>query len=122
MWQSWSHDNGHTWTRVTPLPFYGHCANLLYTRSGITLLGHRDPGMCIHYSLDQAKTWAGSAMIDPCGGAYSQMVELPDGRVLIVYYTEGGKSQIRAQFLQVTRSGISVVPEGQTIEPKRSCS
>jgi rhodanese-related sulfurtransferase len=48
-------------------------------------------------------------MIDPCGGAYSQMVELPDGRVLIVYYTEGQRSQIRAQFLEVSQSGIGVV-------------
>jgi len=109
MWQSWSRDNGSTWTRPEPLPFYGHCANLLHTRSGVTLLAHRDPGMAIHYSLDQAKTWAGSVMIDPCGGAYSQMVELPDGRVLIVYYTEGQKAQIRAQFLDVAQSGIRVV-------------
>jgi hypothetical protein len=109
MWQSWSRDNGSTWTRPSPLPFYGHCVNLLYTRSGITLLAHRDPGMAIHYSRDQAKSWAGSVMIDPCGGAYSQMVELPDGRVLIVYYTEGQRSQIRAQFLEVSQSGIGVV-------------
>lgn len=120
MWQSRSRDNGATWTRPALLPFYGHCANLLYTRSGITLLGHRDPGMCIHYSLDQAKTWAGGLMIDPCGGAYSQMVELPDGRVLVVYYTEGEKSQIRAQTLEVTRWGIralSLEPTSRGVAP-----
>ncbi len=109
MWQSRSDDNGRTWSRPTPLPFYGHCANLLRTSSGVTLLGHRDPGMTVHHSVDEAKTWAGAAMIDPCGGAYSQMVELPDGRILIVYYTEGAQSQIRAQFMKVDKSGIRVV-------------
>jgi sialidase-1 len=106
MWHSWSRDNGRTWTRPAPLPFFGHCANLLYTREGVTLLAHRDPGMAIHWSLDQAKTWAGAVMIDPCGGAYSQMVELPDGRILIIYYSEGARSQIRAQFLRTDPSGI----------------
>ena len=106
MWQSRSTDNGKTWTRPAPLPFYGHCPNLLYTRSGVTLLGVRDPGMCIRFSLDEAKSWAGAVMIDPCGGAYSQMVELPDGRILVVYYTEGKRSQIRAQLLRVDQSGV----------------
>ena len=106
MWQSWSRDNGHTWTKQAPLPFYGHSPCLLYTKSGVTLLSHRDPGMTISYSFDNAKTWAGSVMIDPCGGAMSRMVELPDGRVLIVYYSEGGNSEIRAQFLKVSKSGV----------------
>ena len=109
MWQSWSRDNGETWTRPAPLPFYGHCANLLYTKNGVTLLAVRDPGMCLRYSVDQAKSWTGAAMIDPCGGAYSQMVQLPDGRILIVYYTEGKRSQIRAQFLQADETGIRVL-------------
>ena len=110
MWQSRSSDRGKTWTRPTPLPFFGHCANLLHTRSGVTLLGHRDTGMTIHHSRDQAKTWAGAVMIDPCGGAYSQMVELPDGHVLIVYYTEGRHSEIRAQRLRVDEQGVSLAP------------
>ncbi len=110
MWQSWSRDQGETWTKPEPLPFYGHCSNLLHTRNGVTLLAVRDPGMCVRYSFDQAKSWAGAAMIDACGGAYSQMVELADGRVLIVYYTEGRQSEIRAQFLRADSTGLRVVP------------
>jgi hypothetical protein len=45
-------------------------------------------------------------MLDACGGAYTQMVELPDGRVLTVYYTEGAQSEIRAQVLRVGEDGI----------------
>ena len=110
MWQSRSTDNGLTWTRPTPLPFYGHCANLLHTSSGTTLLAHRDPGVTIHFSHDQAQSWAGAVMIDPAGGAYTQMVELPEGHVLIVYYTEGSRSQVRAQRLRVDEDGVSPAP------------
>jgi hypothetical protein len=113
MWQTWSRDNGHTWTQPVNLPWYGHCPNLLRLRSGITLLAHRVPGLCVRYSLDDAKTWAGAAMIDSAGGAYSSMVELANGRVLIVYYTEGSRSQIRAQELQVRKSGIKAVTPRQ---------
>lgn len=109
MWQSRSRDGGRTWSKPTPLAIYGHSPCLLHTTTGVTLLAHRDPGTSVHYSTDQGNTWAGAVMIDPCGGAYPQMVELPDGRVLIVYYTEGGRSQIRGQFLRVDASGIDVV-------------
>ncbi len=106
MWQTWSCDNGHTWTKPTQLPWYGHSPNLLRTSSGITLLAHRVPGLTVRYSLDNAKTWSGAAMIDPAGGAYSSMVELPNGRILIAYYTEGRCSQVRAQLVDVRRTEI----------------
>ena len=101
MWGSFSRDDGKTWSPLKALPFYGHCANLLYTQSGLTLLAHRDPGLTIHLSRDEAKTWPDAVMIDPAGGAYSQMLELDKDRVLVVYYTEGIRSQIRAQVLRV---------------------
>ena len=117
MWQSRSQDEGRTWSKPAPLPFYGHCANLLATTSGVTLLAHRDPGMSIHYSLDQGKTWPGAAMIDSCGGAYGHMLELPDGRILVVYYTEGGRSQIRAQWLRVGPDGIQQASAEEGVQP-----
>ncbi len=122
MLQSWSHDNGATWSAIEPLPFYGHCSNLLYTSSGITLLACRDAGVTLHYSLDQAKTWTGSVMLDPCGGVYTQMVELPNGNVLIDYYTEASQSQIRSQILEVTPSGIRVVPPAPAPVPRPTAS
>jgi sialidase-1 len=109
MWQTWSSDHGHTWSRPAQTRWYGHSPNLLRLRSGITLLAHRVPGLTLRYSLDNATTWAGAVMLDPAGGAYSSMVELPDGRVLIAYYTEGSRSQIRVQTLEVRRSGVVAV-------------
>lgn len=111
MWGSFSRDHGRTWSPLEPLPFYGHCANLLHTKSGLTLLGHRDPGMTLQISRDEAKTWPEAVMIDPAGGAYSQMVELDNDRVLVVYYTEGGRSQIRAQMLSVADGKLQRVEQ-----------
>ena len=105
-WQSWSSDLGKTWTKPRPLNWYAHAPDLLLTSGGVLLCAHRDPGTAIHYSFDHGKTWAGMVMIDSCGGAYPAMVELPDGRVLIIYYSEGRKSDIRGQFLDVSREGV----------------
>ncbi len=105
-WQAWSEDWGETWTAPRPLPWYAHAPNLLLTRSGVLLCAHRDPGTAIHYSLDYGKTWAGMVMIDSCGGAYPAMVELPDGRIVIVYYSEGRCSDIRGQFLRASKKGV----------------
>ena len=106
MWGSFSRDDGKTWSPLEPMPFYGHCANLLYTQTGLTLLAHRDPGLTIHLSRDEAKTWPEAVMIDPAGGAYSQMLELDKDRVLVVYYTEGRRSQIRVTVLRVTDGDV----------------
>ena len=41
-----------------------------------------------------------------CIGAYPATVELKDGTVLIVYYTEGKDSDIRARRFKVKPDGI----------------
>jgi hypothetical protein len=43
-------------------------------------------------------------------GAYPATVELKDGSVLIVYYTEGKDSHIRAKRFKVTPTGIEFLP------------
>ena len=47
------------------------------------------------YSLDGGDTWSDVIEILDCGLAecgYPGMVELPDNRILVVYYTPGGQS------------------------------
>lgn len=105
-WRSQSDDLGKTWTPPEPMDWHAHAPNLLLTSRGVLLCAHRDPGTSIHYSFDYGKTWGGMVMIDSCGGGYPCMTELADGRVLIVYYTEGRRSDIRGQFLDVTRKGV----------------
>jgi len=76
----------------------------------VLLLGHRGPGTSLHYSLDDGRTWSENVQLDTVGGAYPSMVELSDGRVLVVYYEEGEGSAIRAQFLRADADGVELLP------------
>ncbi|MDP7015822.1 MAG: sialidase family protein, partial [Pirellulaceae bacterium] len=67
---------------------------------------HRVPSTSLHYSLDECKSWSENALIDGVGGAYPSMVNLKDGTVLVVYYEEGGGSNIRAKRFRATRDGV----------------
>ncbi len=106
MWKSISRDGGKTWSKAEPIGFPGHAPYLLKTTSGIVLCAHRLPGTSLHYSLDDGKTWSENVPVDTVIGAYPSMVEMPDGRILIVYYEEGEGSAIRAQFFTATRQGV----------------
>ena len=106
MWKSLSTDGGKTWTKSEPIGFMGHAPCLFRTSGGILLCGHRHPGTSLHYSLDDGATWSDNVQIDSYGGAYPSMAELPDGRILFVYYEEGKGSAIRAVFLKPTPNGI----------------
>ncbi len=110
MWRSVSHDGGKTWTKSVPIGFPGHAPYLLRTSQGILLVAHRLPNTSLHYSLDEGETWSENFEVDSVIGAYPSLAELPDGRVLIVYYEEGEGSSIRARFLRVTRDGVEFAP------------
>jgi hypothetical protein len=64
------------------------------------------PNTSIHISRDDCKTWQGPIEIDSCIGAYPSTVELKDHTILIVYYSEGPGSAIRAQRFKITQNGI----------------
>lgn len=106
MWESVSRDGGQTWSRAEKIGFYGQAPYLLYTSQGILLCAHRGPGTSLHYSLDLGQTWSENVLLDTCGGAYPSLVELPNGRVLCVYYEEGPNSALRAVTFRATREGI----------------
>lgn len=106
MWQSVSKDGGKTWSKSALIGFPGHAPYLMRTSQGILLCAHRLPGTSLHFSLDDGRTWSANHLLDTVGGAYPSMVEMPDRRILIVYYEEGPDSAIRAQFFRATRDGI----------------
>ncbi len=94
-----STDGGRTWTEPAPLPIDGDAPYLLLTSKGVLLCGFRHRptrSTCVISSTDFGRTWSERVTIDRVMGAYTSMVELPDGRVLVVYYTEGHGSDIRA--------------------------
>ena len=64
----------------------------------------------MHYSVDECRTWSENVLIDAVGGAYPSIVDLKDGTVLVVYYEEGGGSNIRAKRLRASKSGIEILP------------
>jgi sialidase-1 len=104
-----SDDCGKTWGPVKSFGFKGHCPYFLRHSSGVILLAHRVPATSLHWTSDEGKTWHGPVGIDTVGGAYSSMVELPDGLVYCVYYEEGPGSSIRGVRLRVDKGGVEIV-------------
>ena len=112
---TWSEstDGGRTWSAPSPVGFKGDCPYLLLTSENILLCGHRCRALhstCVIYSTDFAKTWKGPVILDRVSGAYPSLVELPDGRTLAVYYTEGRGSDVRCVYLEADETGIRVLP------------
>jgi hypothetical protein len=101
-----SNDRGYTWSVSKPIGFPGHCPYLHRSPEGIILLAHRIPNTSLHYSIDEGATWSDNVTVDDVGGAYPSMVTLNDGGILIVYYEEGDRSNIRARRFRATTAGI----------------
>jgi len=92
--------DGKNWSVAKDVGFLLHCPEL-HRVGKMILLTHRVPATAFHYSLDECQTWQGPVPIDSCGGAYPSMVTLKNGNVLVVYYTEGEKSEIRCKRLDL---------------------
>jgi sialidase-1 len=105
-----SRDGGRTWSAVKDIGFRGHAPHLYRHSSGVILLTHRVPNTALHISRDETKTWQGPFEIDNVIGAYPATVELRDRTVLVVYYTEGEGSEVRARRFRLTPSGIELLP------------
>lgn len=108
-----STDGGVTWTQPEPLGIPGQAAQMLVTSDGVLVAGYRwreERSTVVIWSHDLGRTWEGPKVVDPVVGGYPSLVELPDGRVLMVYYTEGAGSDIRGVFLDVSADGVEVLP------------
>jgi len=112
---TWSEstDGGRTWSPPKDLGIKGHCPYLLLTSKDVLLCGIRNPvtrSTDMLYSTDFGRNWCGPVMIDAVLGAYPSLAELPDGRIITVYYTEGEGSDIRGVYLTADENGIAIVP------------
>ncbi len=106
-----SQDRGAHWSPATPLGFVGHCPYLHRAPSGEVVLAYRQPkkepayGTALRVSHDDGESWSAPVGVDSVIGAYPSMVNLRDGSVLIVYYEEGGGSNIRARRFRLEPDG-----------------
>ena len=111
-----SKDHGRSWQRSEPMGFVGHCPYLHRTADGALVLAYRQPvdnptrGTALRISHDEAKTWSEAVRVDSVIGAYPSMVNLKDGSVLIVYYEEGGGSNIRARRWRMNDRKVEWLP------------
>ena len=101
MHQSYSSDEGYTWTRAAKLPHPGDAPTVIRTTDNVLAVGHRTPGTAVTLSADDGATWGTPCRIDTVGGAYPGLVELGDGSILCIHYEEGAGSSIRAAVFRV---------------------
>ncbi|MCD6361379.1 MAG: exo-alpha-sialidase, partial [Armatimonadetes bacterium] len=105
---------GRTWAPVQPLGIVGHAPYLYLTGNNILIAGFRHPptgSTSLAWSTDLGRTWSEPLLVDRVIGGYPRTVELPDGRIIFVYYTEGAGSDIRCVFLRATADGVEVLPK-----------
>ena len=71
------------------------------------------------------KTWSDNVQIDTHDGAYPSMIELPDGRILCVYFDEAAPvSAIQSVVFRATTKALSW-PNPLPIDPpgrRRGCT
>jgi len=107
-----STDGGVTWSQPEPLGIPGQAAQMLLTSEDVLVAGYRwreQGSTAVIWSNDLGRSWDGPKIVDRVVGGYPSLVELPDGRVLMVYYTEGAGSDIRGVFLDVSEDGVEVL-------------
>jgi hypothetical protein len=110
MYYATSSDLGLTWSPVQDIGFDGHAPHFTRLSTGEVLLTHRLPQTALHVSRDDCKTWQGPYILDQVIGAYPATVELKDGTILAIYYTEGNGSHVRALRFRLRQDGIDLLP------------
>jgi hypothetical protein len=95
-----SKDGGKTWGDYSDFSFIGHAPDLYRLRSGVILSAYRGlndtysaASVSFVYSLDQGATWSKPIVVEDCGAVecgYPSLLELDGGKLLVVYYAEGG--------------------------------
>ena len=108
-----STDNGRTWTEPQVMSVSGDAPYALLTSKGLLLLAfrhHPTHSTSMVYSRDYGKTWSEVILLDRVIGGYPSLIELTDGREIVVYYTEGGGSDIRSVFLRADSQSVEVLP------------
>jgi hypothetical protein len=112
MWETWSADQGRTWAPCVRGPFPGYAPSApVRTASGVVLFPTRFPGLALHHTRDDGRTWdggGGGTYIDTSIWAMGALAEVEPDVVLFVYM-DSWRSKLRAQFIRVTPKGLEPV-------------
>jgi sialidase-1 len=119
--QAWSDDSGTSWSSYQDLGFVGHAPELLQLTNGVVLSAFRELNdafshewTSLQWSLDDGVSWSERLQVRDCGAVecgYPALLELDDGRLLVVYYAPGGASidaviyRVDASYGPVTDAG-----------------
>jgi len=110
MWETWSHDQGKTWTPCVRGPFPGYAPSaMVKTASGVVVFPTRFPGLTLHHTRDDGMTWddgGGGTYLDTSIWAMGSLVEVEPNVVLFIYM-DSWNNKLRAQFIRVTPAGVS---------------
>jgi len=111
MWETWSEDDGQTWTPMmrSAFPMYGCFGALTTTSSGFLIIGGRFPGLGVQVSYDSGMTWQ-FHQVDATSWANGAMYEIEPDVVLFVYGGWNQPMQLRYQIIRVTESGLEPLP------------
>ena len=93
MYQSHSNDMGRSWSKPRVIAEYGVRPRLLRLENGVMVLSSGRPGVQLHFSTDEGRTWSESTSIlngdrsaitdDSCG--YTDLLATGPDRCLITY-------------------------------------
>lgn len=114
-YRSFSRDGGDTWSLPQRLTLRGTSPALHVSPSGALMLGYRDTqqspddqkprGLAVRLSVDKGATWINEIqLVDPERGdddrasyvGYPDFEDLPDGKILVVFYSGKGKGTDRS--------------------------
>ncbi|MDP6449388.1 MAG: exo-alpha-sialidase [Lentisphaeria bacterium] len=109
MWNIRSNDGGRTWEPGALGHFPGYCPALTRTASGAIVATTRFPHFAARLSRDGGRTWEPPVIVDYCGWANQQAVEIEPDVVLVTYMgeiTHPGKADSRIARIRVTDDGL----------------
>ena len=118
MWETWSSDQGRTWSPCVAGPFPGYApSSPVRTASGVVVFPTRFPGLTLHHTRDDGMTWdggQGGTYVDTSIWAMGALLEVEPDVLLFVYmdscwkdiYNNWDQGRLRAQFIRVTDHGL----------------
>lgn len=112
MWETWSEDQGKTWSPCVRGPFPGWAPSTpVRTKSGVVVFSTRFPGLTLHHTRDDGRTWddgGGGTYIDTSIWAMGGLVEVQPDLILFIYQ-DSWFNTLRAQYIRVTDRGLEPV-------------